>query len=47
MPKMAPLAYLKKELGFTLPEWQKLGESDKETLKNWAIEEMNALGMLG
>lgn len=44
---VAPLAYLKKELGFSLGEWQKLSESDKETLKNWAIEEMNTLGMLG
>ena len=42
---IVPLAYLKKELGFTMGEWTVLSEADKATLKQWAREEMDALGL--
>lgn len=42
---MSPLAYLRQELKFTGPEWTTLSQSDKDTLKRWAVEEMQFLGI--
>lgn len=42
---MPILAYLKRELGFTSQEWIALDAADKETLKEWAREEMEVLGV--
>lgn len=41
---VAPLVYLKRELNFTVPEWSKLSEEDKEQLKRWAEEEQRIRG---
>lgn len=43
---MSPLAYLRQELKFTAQEWGTLSETDKQTLKQWAVEEMEALGLV-
>ncbi len=39
------LSYLRSELKFTAAEWTTLTDSDKETLKRWADEEMTARGL--
>lgn len=38
---MTPLKYLKEQLNFITAEWKGLGKEGQETLKQWAIEEMN------
>lgn len=43
---MVPLAYLKKELGFTVAEWQKLSDTDKEWYREAARVEMEVLGIV-
>lgn len=45
MAKTPILAYLKKELGFTLGEWNKLGDKDKDDLRKYADAEMTVLGI--
>lgn len=42
---MAPLAYLKTQLGFTLGEWSKLPVEDQQWYRAAAVEEMNAVGI--
>lgn len=39
------LAYLKKTLGFTLGEWQKLDTDTQAWYRSAAREEMNTLGI--
>lgn len=39
------LAYLKKELGFTVGEFQKLSDKDRNDLRQYARDEMVALGI--
>ena len=39
------LAYLKKELGFVLGEWQKLSDEDKLWYRQAAIVEMQVFGI--
>ena len=36
-----PLTYLMRELGLKASDWKELSDSDKETLKLWALEEIN------
>ena len=43
--RISALQYLKRELKFSVGEWGKLTEEDKETLKRWAVEEMDVLGV--
>jgi hypothetical protein len=43
--KMSALQYIKRELEFKLSEWKELSEEDKDTLKRWAVEEMDSLGI--
>lgn len=38
---MTPLKYLQTELKFNLSEWKTLTKQDQDTMKAWAIEEMN------
>lgn len=33
------------DLGRFTKEWSRCGEADKATLKKWAVEEMDALGI--
>lgn len=42
---MGTLAYLKQELGFGSKDWATLSAEEKETLKKWAKEEMEKLGI--
>lgn len=44
MAKSAVL-YLKDQLNFKVVEWQALTPEEKETLKRWAREEMDVLGI--
>lgn len=43
---MVPLAYLKKELGFTVGEWQKLPDEYKDWYREAARVEMEVLGIV-
>lgn len=42
---MSPLVYLKKQIQFKTEERTSLSDADKETLKQWAREEMTACGV--
>jgi hypothetical protein len=42
---MSPMVYLSKQLGFKMSEWGTLTDSDKNNLKQWAVEEMTLLGI--
>ena len=39
------LKYLMQELKFTTSEWTQLSDKDREELKQYATEEMDALGL--
>jgi hypothetical protein len=47
---MKPLNYIKAELGLTAGEmsreWRSLSDTDQAVLKQWAIDEMNAVGLV-
>lgn len=48
MARPGALVYLRTQLGGGtgfLAEWNKLSDEDKATLRRWADEEMDALGM--
>lgn len=45
MPAQSTIAYLREQLRFTVPEWGSLTDADKAQLKQWAEEEMKALGL--
>lgn len=52
MPRLSPLTYIQKMMaklpeGNFIPDWKALTESDKETLKTWANEEMDHYDALG
>jgi len=43
--RLPALKYLMNELKFKTSEWAGLGDEDKTTLKTWADEEQDALGI--
>lgn len=45
MEPLSPIAYLRAQLRFTVPEWSSLSGQDKEDLQRWAREEMTLLGI--
>lgn len=45
MANVPVLAYLKRELGFTVGEWQKLSKKDQDDLRQYAEDEKKALGI--
>ena len=46
MERKSALIYLKEQLGFTVAEFQRLPVEDKDTLRRWAEEEQDALGLV-
>ena len=43
--KMSALQYIRQQIPFSVKEWKELSDRDKEELKMWAVEEMDALGI--